>query len=110
MIKGTEKGKTWILLAAYTDPTKMADQIWKEAAAATGDTYAAKEETIDLYYDGEYRGTYMLSEKNQINKNRIDITDMEEAYTNENPAGYGDSENMVKKKATNKYKTAILLQ
>ncbi len=46
----------------------MADQIWKEAAAATGDTYAAKEETIDLYYDGEYRGTYMLSEKNQINK------------------------------------------
>ena len=29
---------------------------------------------------------------------------MEEAYTNENPAGYGDSENMVKKKATNKYK------
>lgn len=104
LIKGTEKGKTWILLAAYTDPTKMADQIWKEAAAATGDTYAAKEETIDLYYDGEYRGTYMLSEKNQINKNRIDITDMEEAYTNENPAGYGDSENMVKKKATNKYK------
>ena len=63
MIKGTEKGKIWILLAAYTDPTKMADQIWKEAAAATGDTYAAKEETIDLYYDGEYRGTYMLSEK-----------------------------------------------
>lgn len=104
LIKGTEKGKTWILLAAYTDPTKMADQIWKEVAAATGDTYAAKEETIDLYYDGEYRGTYMLSEKNQINKNRIDITDMEEAYTNENPAGYGDSENMVKKKATNKYK------
>lgn len=104
LIKGTEKGKTWVLLAAYTDPTKMVDQIWKEAAAATGDTYAAKEETIDLYYDGEYRGTYMLSEKNQINKNRIDITDMEEAYANVNPAGYGDSENMVKKKATNKYK------
>lgn len=104
LIKDTEKGKTWVLLAGYTDPTKMVDQIWKEAAAATGDTYAAKEETIDLYYDGEYRGTYMLSEKNQINGNRIDITDMEGAYETINPSGYGDSANMVKKKATNKYK------
>lgn len=104
LIKGAEKGKTWVLLAAYTDPTKMADQIWKEAAAVVGDKYAAKEETIDLYYDGEYRGTYMLSEKNQINGNRIDITDMEEAYELINSSGYGESENMVQKKATNKYK------
>lgn len=104
LVKGAEKGKTWILLASYTDPTKMVDQIWKEAAAVAGDKYAAKEETIDLYYDGEYRGTYMLSEKNQINGNRIDITDMEEAYELINPSGYGESKNMVKKKATNKYK------
>lgn len=104
LVKGTEKGKTWVLLAAYTDPTKMVDQLWKEASTVVGDKYAAKEETIDLYYDGEYRGTYMLSEKNQINGNRIDITDMEEAYELVNPSGYGKSENMVKKKATNKYK------
>lgn len=104
LVSDAKKGKTWVLLASYTDPTKMVDQIWKEAAAVAGDPYAAKEETIDLYYDGEYRGTYMLSEKNQINKNRIDIKDMEEAYEAVNPSGYGDSTNMVKKKATNKYK------
>lgn len=100
LVDGTKKGKTWVLLGAYTDGTKMVDQIWKEAAVCIGEPYAAKENLVDLYYDGEYRGTYMLSEKNQINGNRIDITDMEEAYAELNP-GYG--ENMTAKSARNRF-------
>lgn len=101
LLEGAEKGKTWVLLAAYCDPAKMNDKIWKDVALYSGDTYAPKEECIDLYYDGEYRGTYMLSEKNQINGNRIDITDMEDAYDALNE-GYGDD--METAKAQNKYK------
>ena len=76
LISGTEKGKTWVLLAGYTDATKLSDQMWKDVGVAVNAPYTARAEHVDLYFDGEYRGSYTLSEKNQINGNRIDITDM----------------------------------
>lgn len=100
LIDGTEKGKTWVLLAGYADAVKLSDQMWKEVGNAIQAPYTAQAERIDLYFDGEYRGSYSISEKNQVNGNRIDITDMEEAYEscNEN---YG--ENAQVETATNSY-------
>ena len=40
---------------------------------------------VDLYYDGEYRGTYLLCEKVQIAKGRVDIEDLEEKNEDLNP-------------------------
>ena len=45
---------------------------------------------MDLYYDGVYRGTYIVSEKNSVNKTGVNITDMEEAYKDLN-SGYGEN-------------------
>lgn len=92
LISGTGKGKTWVLLAGYTDAVKLADQMWKDVGVAVNAPYTARAERVDLYFDGEYRGSYALSEKNQINGNRISITDMEEAYESCNP-NYGEIEN-----------------
>ena len=41
---------------------------------------AAKVEStyVDLYYDGEYRGNYLLVEKVEIGKGRVDIIDLDE--------------------------------
>lgn len=80
LIDGTEKGKTWVLLAGYADAVKLSDQMWKDVGNAIGAAYTAQAERVDLYFDGEYCGSYELSEKNQLNSNRIDITDMEEVY------------------------------
>lgn len=80
LIDGTEKGKTWVLLAGYADAVKLSDQMWKDVGNAIDAAYTAKAKRVDLYFDGEYRGSYELSEKNQLGSNRIDITDMEEAY------------------------------
>lgn len=55
---------------------------------------------MDLYYDGVYRGTYLVSEKNAVNKTGVDITDMEDAYAGVN-AGYGS--NMTTATAENRY-------
>lgn len=55
---------------------------------------------MDLYYDGVYRGTYIVSEKNSVNKTGVNITDMEDAYEKLNP-GYG--ENASTALAENKY-------
>lgn len=90
LIEGTKPGKSWVLLANYADAVKLSDQMWKEAAAAVGAPYTARAERVDLYFDGEYCGSYTLSEKNQISKNRIDLEDMEEAYEAYNE-GYGEN-------------------
>lgn len=100
LIEGTKKGKTWVLLAGYADAVKLSDQMWKDVGAAVGADYTAKAERVDLYFDGEYCGTYTLSEKNQLNSSRIDITDMEEAYEACNE-GYG--ENPKTSSATNRF-------
>ena len=57
-------------------------------AASLQMPYTASCNWVNLYYDGEYRGVYLLSEKNTIKSTGVDITDMEDAYKEQNP-NYG---------------------
>lgn len=84
-----EKGKTWVLLACYNDSTMMRDKTFKDLAAELGMEYAINSDWVNLYYDGEYRGVYLLGEKVSVGSTGVDITDMEEAYEELNPT-YGD--------------------
>ena len=95
-----EKVKTWTLLAGYNDATFLHDKLFKDLAASLGMPYTAASDWVDLYYDGVYRGTYLVSEKNAVNKTGVNITDMEDAYAGVN-AGYGS--NMTTATAENKY-------
>ena len=95
-----EKVKTWTLLAGYNDATLLHDKLFKDLAASLGMPYTAASDWVDLYYDGVYRGTYLVSEKNAVNKTGVDITDMEDAYAGVN-AGYGS--NMTTATAENQY-------
>jgi len=62
--------------------------------------YVAGCDWVNLWYDGEYRGVYLLSEKNSVGSTSVDITDMEDAYAEANPT-YG--EDMTTAEGTNKY-------
>ena len=95
-----EKIKTWTLLAGSHDATLMRDKMFKDLAKSLGMPYTASTDWVDLYYDGVYRGTYLVSEKNSVNKTGVNITDMEKAYEACNP-GYG--ENASTALAENKY-------
>ena len=95
-----EKVKTWTLLAGYNDATLLHDKLFKDLAASLGMPYTAASDWVDLYYDGVYRGTYLVSEKNAVNKTGVNITDMEDAYADVN-AGYGS--NMTTATAENQY-------
>lgn len=85
-----EQVKTWVLLASYFDATQMHDKMVKDLAAKLGLAYTASCDWVNLYYDGEYRGVYLLSEKNSVGAASVAITDMEEAYKAQNPS-YGDN-------------------
>lgn len=81
---------TWVLLANYVDATQMHDKLFKDLAAKLGMPYVAHCDWVDLFYDGEYRGTYLLTEKSHVGKDGINITNMEKAYENVN-AAYGSA-------------------
>lgn len=83
-----EQVKTWVLLASYFDATQMHDKLIKDLAAELGLAYTASCDWVNLYYDGEYRGVYLLSEKNSVGETSVAITDMEQAYEQLN-TGYG---------------------
>lgn len=75
-----EQVKTWVLLAGYFDATQMHDKLVKDLAAQFGLAYTPNCGWVELYYDGEYRGLYLLSEKNSIGKTSVDILDLEKIY------------------------------
>ena len=79
------RAKTWVLLANFFDSTMLRNSIAFDLAAAMGMDPALQYTPISLYYDGEYRGAYVLSEKVEINSGRVDITDLEEANEAANP-------------------------
>lgn len=81
----SNKAKTWILLANANDATLLRNMVAFELAQALGLKGAPGCRPIDLYYDGEYRGSYLLSEKVEINGGRVDITKLEDDIEDANP-------------------------
>ena len=100
LLQNGENVKTWVLLANYFDATLMHDKLFKDMADALGMPYTASCDWVNLYYDGEYRGVYLLSEKNAVKDTGINITDLEAAYKDQNPE-YGT--NMTTATGTNAY-------
>ena len=95
-----EQVKTWVLLASYFDATQMHDKMVKDLAAELGLPYTASCDWVNLYYDGVYRGIYLLSEKNSVGETSVAITDMEQVYEQLN-GGYGTD--MTTAQAENSY-------
>ena len=99
-----EKEKTWVLLANYADPSMMKDKLCKDLASDFHLPGSPDCKWVDLYFDGEYRGVYLLSEKIQISSNGLEITDLEKKY-NEVNEYYG--ENVETGVSENKYGNKI---
>lgn len=84
-----EENKTWLLLANMFDYTFIHNSITFQLAKDLNMAYTPNFEAVDLYYDKEYRGTYLLCEKTEVDEERIDIEDLDDAIeeTNkDNPA------------------------
>lgn len=78
--------KTWVLLANYSDLSNMRNSLVYDLGLELGMDFCTENEWVNLYYDGEYRGCYLLSEKVEIGSGRVDITDLEELNEEANGA------------------------
>ena len=75
---GMGKAKKWVLISNYLDHSMLRNKFTEAMCHAANMEYAVDSVFVDLYADGSYRGTYQLSEKVEVKKNRVDITDLEE--------------------------------
>ena len=93
------KSKTWVLLANAFDMTGLRNLTAYNIASAIGVKSAIESRPVDLFYDGEYRGTYQLCEKVQINTGRVDIYNLEDEIDELNE----DVSSLPQARAQNKY-------
>lgn len=81
-----EESDTWVLLTNYSDETLLANRVMFDLAADLGLAFTPHCKPVDLYYDGEYRGSYLLSEKTEVDEGRVDIRNLETAIEEANPS------------------------
>lgn len=80
-----EAASTWVLLANYNDETLIHNSLTYDMALELGLPYSPHSQTVDLYYDGQYRGTYLLCEKTEVGAGRVDVGDLEKKIEKLNP-------------------------
>ena len=78
LIPGAGKGKNWVLIANNViydviDRTGLANMAAFEMYRQMGGSSALSIQPVELYLQGNYRGTYLLAEKVEIDKDRIGI-------------------------------------
>ncbi len=75
--------KNWVLLASYKDGSMLRD---KTALAIAGELlapdglYASDAEFVEVQINGQYWGVYLLAEYQQINADRVNITEAPKDY------------------------------
>lgn len=105
LLDNGEAAKTWILLANYYDKTTILNSLTYDLAAEMGLAYSPNHCPVDLYYDGEYRGSYLLCEKTEIGDARVEINDLEKDFEDANPQ-IDDFDGLLTVRGTNAYGNA----
>lgn len=70
---GMGQAAEWVLLANALDPSHLRNKAVYDLAAETGMAYTPDCQWVDLYLNGDYAGLYLLSERNEIHPQRVDL-------------------------------------
>lgn len=73
-ILGMGAANKWILLANAFDLTNLRNQIVMQSAKKMGMPYTPDMQWVELYLNQEYVGLYLISEKIEVDENRVAIT------------------------------------
>lgn len=87
---GESKEKKWVLIANYRDPTVLKNKKVNDLCVNIGLSNCPNSSFADLYVNGDYVGNYLVCDKIEINKNRVNLEDdngvlveLDNAYYNE---------------------------
>lgn len=72
---GMSESKDWALVSNYEDKSLLRNIAAVYLAKGTGQAWVPDRRPVDLWYNGEYWGTYDLAEKVEIESDRVDIVE-----------------------------------
>ena len=74
MLDAGHKAKSWIFISNYGDKSLIRNMIaYDMSAALSGLDYTVMHKFIDVYLDGEYYGLFMVTDKIDVSKGRLDL-------------------------------------
>lgn len=71
------KAKKWTLINNYGDKTLMRNMLAFEISRRMGMEYTPFCHPVDVIVNGEYKGCYQLCDQIEVNKNRVNIEEMD---------------------------------
>jgi hypothetical protein len=74
-VLGLGAAKKWVLLANTCDASMMMNKLAFDLSKNIGLQYSTEGEYADLWIDGDYRGTYLVTDKIEIGSTRVNIGD-----------------------------------
>lgn len=76
---GMEEAKRYVLLANQHENSLLRNRITLDLARGLGLRFTPECRPADLYVNGEYRGSYLLTDKVGVDSGSVEITDSEDA-------------------------------
>ena len=85
-----KEGKNFNLISSYFDKSLIRNLLGYKISTIFEMPYTITCKSIDLIFNGDFKGNYLLCEQMEVNKNRIPITEMnkEDIYEPEVSGGY----------------------
>lgn len=77
LLDAPAKAKKWTLINNYGDKTLMRNILAFEISRRVGMAFTPYCRPVDVVVNGEYKGCYQLCDQIEVNKNRVNIVEME---------------------------------
>ena len=77
-ILGMPKHKRWVLLANWMDRTLLRNRVSFNLAERTDLAYTPRGEFVEVFVNGRHMGNYFLCEQIKVDKNRVNIDELDE--------------------------------
>jgi len=71
---GMGKAQKWILLANADDSSNLRNKLVYDFAKKIGMQFSPDSQWVELYLNNEYAGLYLLSERNEVHSQRVNIS------------------------------------
>ena len=84
---GLPKQKNWILLANYSDKSLLRNRVALHLAQNIMPGWTPHAVPVEVTLNGEYEGAYDLVEQPEVDKNRVNIPEIDDTYTGDPAQG-----------------------
>ena len=102
-VLGMAKAKKWVLLANASDDSMMRNKLSFSLADQLGMTYVPDCAYVDLWINGEYRGTYLVCEKVELGTTRLNLNDPKGVLMEQDEAFYAAEDIWIQNNSTGKH-------